>query len=54
MPTTKMKADTFVREMAKHESEELKRLGIDRQDVSVQIRVEVTDSVRYNNHEDED
>lgn len=54
MPTNKTKAAAFVRNMSKHEADELKLHGIDSKDVTISIRVDVLDQVTYHNHEDED
>lgn len=54
VPTTRAKAEQFVREMTKAEVETRQRLGIDHNDIEVRIVVKVTDAIRYNNHEDED
>lgn len=54
MPAQKHKAEQFIREVSQAARTARERLGIDRNDVDLKIRVNITDSVVYDEHEDED
>jgi hypothetical protein len=54
MPTTRVKAENFTRELNKSVEEIRGRLGIERDDVVVTATVAVIESVRYSSREDED
>lgn len=54
MAAQKHRAETYIRKMSEVDAQLRKELGIDRNDVSLVIRVDVADKVVFNNHEDED
>lgn len=54
MATTKQKAERFVREVSQFASKLRNELEIDRDDVTLVLRVEHIATVSYNEHEDED
>lgn len=54
MAALKGKAQEFIRSVSAHAAKERQRLNIDRNDVDLKIRVNITDSVTYDEHEDED
>lgn len=54
MPTSRVKAKQFVDSVSAHARKERERLGISRDDLDLRIRVEVQDSLIYDEHEDED
>lgn len=54
MPTTKHKAQQFIKEMDAALGIARAKHGIDPKDIDFIIRVDVEDKITYNYHEDED
>lgn len=54
MPTSKVKAQQFVRDVSVYASRRREELGIERADVDLSIGINVLDRVTYDEHEDED
>ena len=54
MPANKHKAQQFIDNVSRFASEERRRLELSRDDITLNIRVEVTDVLTYVEHEDED
>lgn len=54
MPTSKVKADNFIRDLQQSERELRDKYGIDRKDVVMNVSVNVLEQVRYSSAEDED
>lgn len=54
MPTTKLKAERFVREVTQFAAKKRQELEIDRNDVDLRIRVTHIVTLDYDEHEDED